>query len=133
MLSIYFIVLPSRMQFIAYDVCLLYCLCQRISPSFDFPFLVSPMHLFSFSLYRCSLKRRRRSKKYKKWCPWGLSVMLWPIATFLMHLFEVRTSVRMCVVFASKITDGIVTGSSLSIYRVFCFYTATCSALLPSS
>ena len=94
---IFYIVLPSRMQFIAYNVCLLYCLCQRISPSFDFPFLVSPMHLFSFSLYRCSLKRRRRSKKYKKWCPWGLSVMLWPIATFLMHLFEVRTYVRPCV------------------------------------
>ena len=70
--------------------------CQRISPSFDFPFPVSPMHLFSFSLYRCSLKRRRRSKKYKKWCPWGLSVMLWPIATFLMHLFEVRTNVCVC-------------------------------------
>ena len=128
---IFYIVLPSRMQFIAYNVCLLYCLCQRISPSFDFPFLVSPMHLFSFSLYRCSLKRRRRSKKYKKWCPWGLSVMLWPIATFLMHLFEVRTSVRMCVVFASKITDGIVTGSTWSIYGVFLFLNGDLFAITP--
>ena len=45
---IFYIVLPSRMQFIAYYVCLLYCLRQRISPSFDFPFSVSPMHLFEF-------------------------------------------------------------------------------------
>ena len=51
--------------------------------------------------------------------------MLWPIATFLMHLLDVRACVcmriQMCGGFASKITDGIVTGSSWTIYGVFLF------------